>query len=48
VRGRIGEWIPLGGLNTAQSGNTRAITSYGNSSTNAMSDLAIKVDLLDR
>lgn len=48
VRGRVGEWIPLGGLNTSQSGNERALTSYGNNATNAMADLAIKVDLLDR
>jgi hypothetical protein len=48
VRGRIGEWIPLGGLSSSQSGSERALTSYGNSATNSISDLAIKVDLLDR
>lgn len=46
VRGRIGEWISLGGLSTSQSGTERSITNYGNSATNSTSDLAIKVDLL--
>lgn len=48
IRGRVGEWIPLGGLNAAQSSGERAITNYGNSITNTTSDLAIKVDLIDR
>lgn len=48
VRGHIGEWIPLGALNASQSGSTRAITNYGNNAANLTSDLAIKVDLLDR
>jgi hypothetical protein len=47
VRGRIGEWISLGGLSSSQTGNERAITNYGNSSTRSNSDLAIKVDLAD-
>lgn len=48
VRGRIGEWISLGELNASQSDNERAITNYGNSSINSNSDLAIKVELIDR
>lgn len=48
VRGRIGEWIPLGGLSTSQSGSDRAVTNYGSNTANSTSDLAIKVDLLDR
>lgn len=48
LRGRIGEWIPLGGFNAAQAGSERTLTSYGNSSASGAADLAIKVDLLDR
>lgn len=48
IRGRIGEWIPLGGLNASQSSNERAVTNYGNNSSNSISDLAIKVESLDR
>ena len=48
VRGRVGEWIPLGALDTSQAGSEHTLTSYSNSVANSMSDLAIKVDLLDR
>ena len=48
IRGRIGEWIPLGGLNAAQAGSGREITSYGSNASNANSDLAIKIELLDQ
>ena len=48
VRGRIGEWIPLGGLTSSQTSDEHAITNYGSSASNTMSDLAIKVDLIDR
>ena len=47
VRGTVGEWIPIGGLNAAQSGNERAITSYGNNSSASTSDIAIKVERIN-
>lgn len=48
VRGRIGEWIALGGLHSTQSGGERAIANYGNNASSAVADLAIKVESLDR
>lgn len=48
VRGNIGEWIPIGGLNVAQSGSERAITSYGNNASSSTSDIAIKVEMLNQ
>lgn len=48
IRGNIGEWIPIGGLNAAQSGSERAVTSYGNNSSGSTSDIAIKVEVIDQ
>lgn len=48
VRGNIGEWIPIGGLNAAQTNNERAIANYGNNSSSSTAGLAIKVELIDR
>jgi len=48
VRGRIGEWIPLGGLSGARADSERGLTNYGNSSGSSLSDLVIKVDLIDQ
>ena len=46
VRGRIGEWIPLGGLNNSRSDNERTLTQYGSSNSSALSDLAIKIEMI--
>ncbi len=45
VRGRVGEWIPLGGLNRSESGSDAGLTSRGNYAQSAQSDLALKVEL---
>ncbi len=48
VRGTIGEWIPIGGLNAAQAGTERAITSYGTSSSSSTGDIAIRIEIIDQ
>lgn len=48
VRGRLGEWIPLGGLAQSNSDRERGLTNYGNSSVSALADLVIKVDLIEQ
>lgn len=47
VRGRIGEWIPLGGITRTQSGSERGLARYGDSTSSGLSDLAIKVELAE-
>lgn len=48
LRGALGQWIPLGGLSAAQSDSERALTRYGSGTSNTMTDLAIKVEVIDR
>lgn len=48
IRGNLGEWIPLGGLNSTRSNNERSITNYSNNSSGSASDIAIKVDILNQ
>lgn len=48
VRGNLGEWIPVAGLNAAQSSSERAITNYGNNSAGSMSDIAIKIEVINQ
>lgn len=48
VRGPVGTWIPLGNLNNSRADNERALTQYGNSNSDVLADLAIKVELIDR
>jgi len=48
VRGPVGAWIPLGGLGATETGGERALTRYGNSAASSMSDLAIKVEPIER
>jgi type II secretory pathway component GspD/PulD (secretin) len=45
VRGRVGEWIPLGAIAGSQSRNDRGLTGAGNSSQTSNTDIAIKVEL---
>jgi hypothetical protein len=44
VRGRIGEWIPLGGLNNSRSDRERGLTDYRSNNSSSLSDLSIRVD----
>lgn len=44
VRGRIGEWIPLGGLNNSRSDRERGLTDYQSNNSSSLSDLSIRVD----
>lgn len=45
VRGRVGEWIPLGAIAGSQTRNDRGLTGAGNSSQISTTDIAIKVEL---
>ena len=45
VRGRVGEWIPLGAIAGSQTRSDRGLTGAGNSSQTSTTDIAIKVDL---
>ncbi len=47
VRGRLGEWIPLGGVAQQEQQRERDVGSYRNEQSSIGSDVAIKVDLLD-
>lgn len=47
VRGRLGEWIPLGGVTQQDQQNERGIGSYRSEQSSISSDVAIKVDLID-
>lgn len=47
VRGRLGEWIPLGGVSRSVQGDERTLGGYRASSANSTSDVAIKVELVD-
>ena len=44
VRGRVGEWIPLGGLNNSRSDRERGLTNYQSNNSSSLSDLSIRVD----
>jgi hypothetical protein len=44
VRGRIGEWISLGGISEQRSGSNRNYTSTRSNSSSDLSDIAIKVE----
>ena len=45
VRGRVGEWIPLGAIASSQSRNDRGLNGVGNSAQSSNNDVAIKVEL---
>lgn len=45
VRGRLGEWIPLGGLNDSRNAEERGLTGYRSDSGAVLSDLSIRVEL---
>jgi len=45
VRGRIGEWIPLGGLDNSRNDRERGLTDYRSGNSSSLSDLSIRVDL---
>ncbi len=45
VRGRLGSWIPLGGVHSSSENNQRGIANYGDNSASNSTELAIKVDL---
>lgn len=47
VRGRLGEWIPLGGIDNSRSDSQRGLSGYGSGSSSSLSDLMIKVDLVE-
>jgi hypothetical protein len=47
VRGRIGEWIPLGGISDQRNSSDSNYTNYRSSNSSALSDIAIKVDLTE-
>lgn len=44
VRGRIGEWIPLGGLSNSRDDRKRGLTDYQSNNGSSLSDLSIRVD----
>lgn len=45
VRGRVGEWIPLGALNNVERNENSGPTSTGRSSQSERGDIALKVEL---
>jgi hypothetical protein len=45
VRGRLGEWIPLGGIDRSGDSSERGLARYGDSASSSLSDIAIKVEL---
>lgn len=47
VRGRIGEWISLGGISDQRSDSSNNYTNYRSSSSSSLGDIAIKVDLIE-
>jgi prefoldin subunit 5 len=47
VRGRLGEWIALGGVSQQQRLGERGIASYRDTQSDSSSDVAIKVELLE-
>ena len=47
VRGRLGEWISLGGIDQQDQRSERGIGSYRNTQSSVGSDVAIKVELLE-
>ena len=47
VRGRLGEWIALGGVNQSRVDGERGLSGYGASAGATLSDLAIKVELAE-
>jgi hypothetical protein len=48
VRGRVGEWINVGGVDTSSSNGERGLNRYGNSSAAALNGISIKVDVADQ
>lgn len=47
VRGRLGEWIPLGGVTQQQRQDARGLDGYRNERSSSDSDVAIRVELLN-
>jgi len=47
VRGRIGEWIALGGIDSARSGDSRTLSGYSATNSSSSRDIAIRVDLAE-
>ncbi|MDB6062391.1 MAG: secretin [Verrucomicrobiaceae bacterium] len=47
VRGRIGEWISLGGISDQRGGSDSSYTSSRSGSSSALADIAIKVDVIN-
>ena len=47
VSGRIGEWIPLGGIDQSGSGSSSGFSSTGSNSRSETSSVLIKVDVLE-
>jgi Bacterial type II and III secretion system protein len=45
VRGRLGSWIPLGGVQSSSENSDRSVANYGDNSAANSTELAIKVDL---
>ena len=48
VTGRLGEWLPIGGLDDASSRSSSGIGSSGQSSRARSTQLFLKVELLDQ
>jgi hypothetical protein len=47
VRGRLGEWIPLGGVSRSVQGSESGLGGYRAGSADSVGDVAIKVELLN-
>jgi hypothetical protein len=47
VRGRVGEWISLGGVSDQRGGSDRNYTNYSSNSSSSLADIAIKVERAD-
>ena len=47
VSGRIGEWIPLGGIDQSSTGSNSGFSGAGSSSRSESNSVLIKVDILD-
>lgn len=47
VRGRIGEWIALGGISEQRGGSDRNYTNYHSGNSSEFADITIKVELAD-
>lgn len=47
VRGRIGEWISLGGVSEQRGGSDRNYSNYRSNSSSELADITLKVELAD-